>query len=482
MSGPLWLAAGALLAGAALVGRRGVPPRGARRAAVVAAAAAIGPAAAAWPLRPVAPGLAGGTAAALLGTAAAVATLLAVGLAPVSSHPPAVLRRVLELGALTLAGLAAGTPLAVAAGFAATAWLVGRPLRRAAAGPADGPVGQPPVAAGLPGSFPGGGAANFGGAAAVRPPASGTVAARSAGPSAAGAAVPAAARAGSSAAGVGEPAGGPGIGGSGGPAFAVGRWLAVGLVAAGVLVPGGVGGGLLAAAVLLRLGAPPGHGWLPPLVQRAPLGLVAAWLASALPGLLLVAAHPPPGAAWWLVGGGLGAVAVALRAVVADDARRALAYLLAGEAAAVAAAFGAGPGAALVAGAAGVVGGAATLMAAAALAGRRGALRLRDGGAYARTPRLAVGFLLAGLAVAGCPPLLGGLADELTLRGARPAYAIPLVLAAAVQAVAVLRLYFGLFTGVRAHDGQRDLTGREVFALTVGLAALLLAVALPVPL
>jgi NADH-quinone oxidoreductase subunit M len=88
-----------------------------------------------------------------------------------------------------------------------------------------------------------------------------------------------------------------------------------------------------------------------------------------------------------------------------------------------------------------------------ALEARFGRLSLtRYSGLYDHSPALAVCFLLTGLASVGFPGTLGFVGTELLVDGAigaRPWIGVVLVLAAAVNSIAVVRAYFLLFTGGR---------------------------------
>ena len=89
--------------------------------------------------------------------------------------------------------------------------------------------------------------------------------------------------------------------------------------------------------------------------------------------------------------------------------------------------------------------------------------------------------LVTGLAGVGFPGTLGFIATELLVDGAlgvNPAVGFAVVVAAALNGVAVLRAYFLLFTGTRHTSGvSLGITLRERFAVLT-LAALLLGGAL----
>jgi NADH-quinone oxidoreductase subunit M len=85
------------------------------------------------------------------------------------------------------------------------------------------------------------------------------------------------------------------------------------------------------------------------------------------------------------------------------------------------------------------------------LEARHGRLSLKDfHGLYEHTPALASCFLLTGLASVGFPGTFGFLGTEMLVDGAVQAYpyvGIAVVIAAALNGIAVLRAYFVLFTG-----------------------------------
>jgi NADH-quinone oxidoreductase subunit M len=88
-----------------------------------------------------------------------------------------------------------------------------------------------------------------------------------------------------------------------------------------------------------------------------------------------------------------------------------------------------------------------------ALEARYGRLSLTDfHGLYEHTPALAIGFALTGLASVGFPGTMGFVGLEMLVDGAVEAYphvGITLVIAAALNGIAIIRAYFRLFTGTR---------------------------------
>ena len=114
-----------------------------------------------------------------------------------------------------------------------------------------------------------------------------------------------------------------------------------------------------------------------------------------------------------------------------------------------------------------------------ALEARRGRLNLIDfQGLYPHTPTLAVCFALTGLASVGFPGMAGFVGIELLVDGAveiHPLTGISVVLATALNGIAVVQVYFRLFTG-KIHVSTIDLRigRRERFAVLTLVALVLL--------
>lgn len=113
-----------------------------------------------------------------------------------------------------------------------------------------------------------------------------------------------------------------------------------------------------------------------------------------------------------------------------------------------------------------------------ALEARHGRLSL-DGyhGVYEHTPMLAICFLLTGLASVGFPGTFGFVGTELLVDGAIetfPYVGVAVVIAAALNGIAVVQAYFKLFTGTRhVSSVPLQVSWREQFAVLT-LAALIL--------
>lgn len=248
---------------------------------------------------------------------------------------------------------------------------------------------------------------------------------------------------------------------------------------------------LVVLGVAIRLALLPAHGWYPRFVERAPMGLVVAFgiaPAGVITHLDLLSTRLPASLAYGVaLLGALTAAAASVFAVVQERARRALAFLAMSQAGLIA--FGLGAGSPVARSGAVLTWQASALalsglaMALAALEARRGPLSLvAPGGDFTRTPRLAVAFLLCGLAAVGFPPSLGFAGGHLLVHGSAAGF-LPVWLAllgtVAINGMTVMRCFFMLFTGSRVHCGERDLVPLEAYALTVVIGASLLGAVLP---
>lgn len=113
-----------------------------------------------------------------------------------------------------------------------------------------------------------------------------------------------------------------------------------------------------------------------------------------------------------------------------------------------------------------------------ALEARYGRISLRDyHGLYEHSPTLAVFFLLTGLACVGFPGTLGFISTELLVDSAveaSPIVGIAVVTAAALNGIAVMRVYFLLFTGARHVSSVSLQTGPQEQLAVLTLSALIL--------
>jgi len=277
-----------------------------------------------------------------------------------------------------------------------------------------------------------------------------------------------------------------------GPArlFALHQMLGVILAALGAIVltvcggsgwSGTIGTTAIAAAVTARLGLLPLHLWVCGLVESAPMGLAVVFLtAPTAPMLILADGMPAPGTGL-LVIGAVSALLSSLLGLVQPDARRGLSAVAVSVSGTVACGTAnASPttlAGATLAWQVYTIGVAGALMVLAATEARRGPVtRTGAGGSFARTPRLAVAFLLLGLAVAGFPATLGFASEDLLIEGTREVSALlmaAIIVATAANGATAMRWFFTGFTGRRDHIGEPDLTTRELRAVTVALTALL---------
>jgi NADH-quinone oxidoreductase subunit M len=266
-------------------------------------------------------------------------------------------------------------------------------------------------------------------------------------------------------------------------ALLIGGW-----VCAKGLAGGGreVGAVLLFAAVLIRCGTVPVHVWVTDLFARCSFGgalLFVAPLTGVYAAVRLVLPVAPD---WVLQGLGLVSLVTAVyaagMAVVQRDARRFFAFLFLSHASLVLVGLELHTTVSLTGALALWVSVTLSLgglgLTLRALEARLGRLPLTDfRGLYDSSPALAVCFLLTGLGSVGFPGTLGFVGAELLVDGAvgaNVAVGVGVVLAAALNGIAVVRAYFLLFTGARHVAGvSLGITPRERFAV-LALAALIL--------
>lgn len=113
-----------------------------------------------------------------------------------------------------------------------------------------------------------------------------------------------------------------------------------------------------------------------------------------------------------------------------------------------------------------------------ALESRRGRLLLHDfQGLYEQTPTLAVCFALLGLASVGFPGTIGFIGMEMLVDGAvetYPSVGIAVVIATALNGIAVIHTYFIIFTGTQHRSMISLQIGWRERTAVLGLAALIL--------
>jgi NADH-quinone oxidoreductase subunit M len=242
----------------------------------------------------------------------------------------------------------------------------------------------------------------------------------------------------------------------------------------------------LLVAILIRCGTVPAHCWLTDWFEHASFGnalLFVTPLAGVYAALRLVLPVAPD----WMLGSiGLFSLVTAVyaagMAVVQRQTRRFFAYLFLSHASLVLVGLElhttislTGALALWVSAALSLHGLGLTLR---ALEARWSRLSLTDfHGLYEHSPTLAMCFLLTGLASVGFPGMLGFIATEMLVDGAveaNPYLGVAVVLAGALNGIAVVRAYFLLFTGTRhVSTVELNVGVRERFAVLL-LAALIL--------
>ncbi len=250
---------------------------------------------------------------------------------------------------------------------------------------------------------------------------------------------------------------------------------------------------LIVAGAMIRKGIFPAHAWVPAMFEHGRLG-PAILFSSPQVGTYAVAVLVVPRAPAELLRivailSLLTGVYAAAQAVVQRSARRACAYLFVSQSALVMAGLDCTSHEALT--------GALVLWLSSSvsfaglgrcllvLEARRGELDLlRQHGAYERKPLLAAAFLVLGLSYSGFPGTLGFVGEELLLGGAVdtfPWLGFLVVVSSALIGIAVLRMYFSLFTG-RSVEAPIALKKRESLGF-LGIAAVLVVTGLvPAPL
>lgn len=216
---------------------------------------------------------------------------------------------------------------------------------------------------------------------------------------------------------------------------------------------------LLTVAVLIRSGCAPLHCWMTDLFEKATLGSSLLFVSPMVGAYAAVRMLLPISPDWALriiaLASLFTAVYAAGMALVQTDARRFFAYLLLSNASLVLVGLE-------VVTPIGLTGALSTWIAVAlsftgfgltlrAVESRVGRLSLRDfHGLYEQMPLLATFFLLTGLAIVGFPGTVGFAGIELIVEGAVEVYPYVgalVVIASALNGIAILRVYFRLFTG-----------------------------------
>ncbi len=216
---------------------------------------------------------------------------------------------------------------------------------------------------------------------------------------------------------------------------------------------------LLTVAVLIRSGCAPLHCWMTDLFEKATLGSSLLFVSPMIGAYAAVRLILPIAPDWALRVIALASLFTAVysagMALVQTETRRFFCYLLLSNASLVLVGLE-------VVTPIGLTGALCTWMAVAmsfvgfgltlrAIESRVGRLSLRDfHGLYSQMPTLATFFLLTGLAIVGFPGTVGFAGIELIVEGSLevfPYVGATVVIAAALNGIAILRVYFRLFTG-----------------------------------
>lgn len=234
----------------------------------------------------------------------------------------------------------------------------------------------------------------------------------------------------------------------------------------------------LLVAVFVRCGIVPFHCWLPNLFENASLGTAILFVTPLTDAYAVIRLILPTSPSWVLRSIGtlslITAVYAAAMALVQKDARRFFAFLFLSHSALVLIGLEVVTPTALTGALSVWISSAIALtgfgLALRAIEARRGRLDLsRYLGLYSHTPLLAVLFLMTGLASVGFPGTIGFIGSEMIVDGVVETYpyiGFAVVLAAALNGIAVVKAYFMLFTGtVHRASVPLEIRGRERFAV-----------------
>ena len=219
--------------------------------------------------------------------------------------------------------------------------------------------------------------------------------------------------------------------------------------------------GLLIAAILIRSGCAPLHCWLTDLFEKATLGSSLLFTAPMIGVYAAVRLLLPIAPDWALRIIAFASLFTAVYssglALVQTETRRFFSYLLLSNASLVLVGLE-------VATTIGLTGALSTWLATSlsltgfgltlrAIETRSGRISLRSfHGLYPQMPLLATFFLITGLAIVGFPGTVGFAGIELIVEGVVevfPVIGVMVVIAAALNSIAILRVYFRLFAGKR---------------------------------
>ncbi len=221
---------------------------------------------------------------------------------------------------------------------------------------------------------------------------------------------------------------------------------------------------LLTFAVLIRCGCAPLHCWMTDLFEKATLGTSLLFVSPMVGAYAVVRLVLPVAPDWALRIIALASMFTAIYsaglALVQTESRRFFCYLLLSNASLVLVGLE-------VVTPIGLTGALCTWLAVSlslmgfgltlrAIESRVGRLSLKGyHGLYQQMPLLASFFLLTGLAIIGFPGTVGFAGVELIVEGAVEVYPLVgmlIVIAAALNGIAILKVYFRLFTGAEYHS------------------------------
>jgi NADH-quinone oxidoreductase subunit M len=246
------------------------------------------------------------------------------------------------------------------------------------------------------------------------------------------------------------------------------------------------GGVLLVIAVLLRSGVAPLHCWVTDLFEHAPFGssiLFITPLVGAYAAVRLVIPEAPDWSLLLLVWAStFTSIYAAGMALVQKEARRFFVYIVLSHTSLGLVGLETATPEALAGGLSvwfssslSLAGFGLTLR---CVESRLGRLSLTDfHGLYEHMPNLAILFLVTGLSSVGFPGTIGFVSTELLVDGVihkYPGAGFAIVLAASLNGIALLRVYFRMFTG-RRHSTSINLTARpaERIAILVLVAVMI---------
>lgn len=232
-----------------------------------------------------------------------------------------------------------------------------------------------------------------------------------------------------------------------------------------------LGVAFLLVAVLVRNGCAPAHCWIPDLFQHASFGTALLFLTPMVGAYAAMRLVLPIAPDWALHVIALFSLLTAFYAagmsLVQKDARRFFCFLFLSHSSLVLVGLETATVLGLTAGLCVWIAVGLSLtgfgLVLRSVETRIGPISLTDFyGLYDHTPRLAALFLMTGLASIGFPGTVGFVGAELLIEGAiqlHPAIVIVIVAVAALNGLAVVQVYFRIFTG-RKHPATIDLRSR----------------------